>query len=162
MDLFFLQRSAMSIPPCQWTTLRPYVFSSLLVLCFVTLFFTYSNLEMKFPSFNIFEDRDLQSYPPVLCADSNCSTELHHNHTQDIQVEEVDIEPDTIVLIWMWLFGVRFDAENSTSKNANWLMTRPFTTKPTFMDILTTCQWSHVRGFRNGCGTIWSRLETHL
>ncbi|XP_036978406.1 4-galactosyl-N-acetylglucosaminide 3-alpha-L-fucosyltransferase 9-like [Acanthopagrus latus] len=101
----------MSSSPCQWTTLRPFVFSGLMVSCFVTLFFTYSNFEMKFPSFNIFVDRAHQSCPPVQCAaaDSNCSTELQHNHTQEIQVEAVDTEPDTIVLIWMWPFGVDFE-----------------------------------------------------
>ncbi|XP_073336513.1 4-galactosyl-N-acetylglucosaminide 3-alpha-L-fucosyltransferase 9-like [Pagrus major] len=66
---------------------------------------------MKFPSFNIFVDRARQSCPPVLCVagDSNCSTELHHNHTQEIQAAAVDTEPDTILLIWMWPFGFKFD-----------------------------------------------------
>ncbi|XP_041819977.1 4-galactosyl-N-acetylglucosaminide 3-alpha-L-fucosyltransferase 9-like [Chelmon rostratus] len=90
----------MSSSACQWTSLRQFVFSSLLVLGFVVLFCTYYNLEIKFPTFHTYMERGSHS----------CSTvNPDHNDTQMVQTAAVDTEPDTIVLIWMWPFGHKFN-----------------------------------------------------
>ncbi|XP_039648361.1 4-galactosyl-N-acetylglucosaminide 3-alpha-L-fucosyltransferase 9-like [Perca fluviatilis] len=105
---------------CQWT-LHPCAVKSLLVLCFLGLFVMYKT-DIKFPNFGIYMEKGRQFCPTVLCAaraqtqDSqpNSSTELHiephHNDSQKIQqAAAVDAELDTIVLIWMWPFGARYD-----------------------------------------------------
>ncbi|XP_070848085.1 4-galactosyl-N-acetylglucosaminide 3-alpha-L-fucosyltransferase 9-like [Chaetodon trifascialis] len=107
----------------QWTSVRPVVFSSLVVWCFLVVFFTY-NLYFKFPTYALYMERGRHCCPTVVCAegpqilDSNCSTELHidshHNDTQKVQTAAVDAEPDTILLIWMWPFGQKFDVSCST------------------------------------------------
>ncbi|XP_041819576.1 4-galactosyl-N-acetylglucosaminide 3-alpha-L-fucosyltransferase 9-like [Chelmon rostratus] len=109
----------MSSSACQWTFLRPFVISSLLVMSFVVLFCTYYKPDIKFPTFDIYMERGNHSCPTVVCAEgpqiqnSNCSTELHinpdHNDNQKVQTAAVDTEPDTILLIWMWPFGRTFD-----------------------------------------------------
>ncbi|XP_041819581.1 4-galactosyl-N-acetylglucosaminide 3-alpha-L-fucosyltransferase 9-like [Chelmon rostratus] len=109
----------MSSSACQWTFLRPFIISSLLAMSFVVLFFTYYKPDIKFPTFDIYMGRGNHSCPTVVCAEgpqiqnSNGSTELHinpdHNDNQKVQTAAVDTEPDTILLIWMWPFGQRFD-----------------------------------------------------
>ncbi|XP_041819775.1 4-galactosyl-N-acetylglucosaminide 3-alpha-L-fucosyltransferase 9-like [Chelmon rostratus] len=109
----------MSSSACQWTFLRPFVISSLLVLGFVVLFCTYYEPDIKFPTFDTYMERGSHSCPKAVCAEgpqiqnSNCSTELHinpdHNDNQKVQTAAVDTEPDTILLIWMWPFGHKFN-----------------------------------------------------
>ncbi|XP_034718958.1 4-galactosyl-N-acetylglucosaminide 3-alpha-L-fucosyltransferase 9-like [Etheostoma cragini] len=105
---------------CQWIQHR-FVVKGLLGMCFLGLFFMYVT-DMKLPSFAIFTDKGLQFCPTVLCAtraqttdaQPNSSTQLnlqsHHNDSQKSQqAAAVEAEPDTIVLIWMWPFGSRYD-----------------------------------------------------
>ncbi|XP_070847698.1 4-galactosyl-N-acetylglucosaminide 3-alpha-L-fucosyltransferase 9-like [Chaetodon trifascialis] len=109
----------MSSSACQWTSLRQFVFSTLVVSCFVVLFCTYYKPDIKFPSFDTYMERANLSCPTVVCPEapqiqkSNYSTELHinpnHSDTQKVQTAAVDTEPDTILLIWMWPFGRKFD-----------------------------------------------------
>ncbi|XP_076578696.1 4-galactosyl-N-acetylglucosaminide 3-alpha-L-fucosyltransferase 9-like [Chaetodon auriga] len=109
----------MSFSACQWTSLRPFVISSLIVLGFGVLFYTYYKPDIKFPSFDMYMERANHSCPTVVCSEepqiqkSNCSTEPHinpdHSDNQKVQTAAVDTEPDTIVLIWMWPFGHTFD-----------------------------------------------------
>ncbi|XP_042366911.1 4-galactosyl-N-acetylglucosaminide 3-alpha-L-fucosyltransferase 9-like [Plectropomus leopardus] len=90
----------MSISACQWTTLRPIIFGSLIVLCFLGLLFTYYQPDIKFPNFGIYLEKGRQLCPAVLCAESA--------QTQN-STTAVDTGTDTIVLIWMWPFGSRHD-----------------------------------------------------
>ncbi len=105
----------MSSSASQWTTLRPIVISSLVLLCFLVLFYTYYNHDFKFPHFNKDESSHLCSVGRAQTEESNpnCSTELlfkpPRNGTQRIQATAADTEPDTIVLIWMWPFGNKYD-----------------------------------------------------
>ncbi|XP_070709854.1 4-galactosyl-N-acetylglucosaminide 3-alpha-L-fucosyltransferase 9-like [Pempheris klunzingeri] len=111
----------MSVLACQWTSLRPLVFGSLVISSFLVLFFVYYKPDIKFPTFDFNMERDRPPCPVTLCAQSaqsqnsnpNCSIELHinpnHSYTQNIPAAAEDTEPDTIVLIWMWPFGFKFD-----------------------------------------------------
>lgn len=106
----------MSSSKCQWTCLRPFVFSSLAVLCFLGLFLTYKS-DIKFPNFGVYMEKGRKFCPSFLCAETtqiqdsnlNNSTEPqmtpHPNVTQKIQAAE----PDTIILIWLLPFGQRYD-----------------------------------------------------
>lgn len=106
----------MALPACQWTSLRPFVFGSLVALCFLGLFFTYYQPDFRFPSIGLYLGKGQQVCPNV-CAEGaktqnpNSSTELQisPNPSDAQKIAEVDTEPDTIVLIWMWPFGQRFD-----------------------------------------------------
>ncbi|XP_068572834.1 4-galactosyl-N-acetylglucosaminide 3-alpha-L-fucosyltransferase 9-like [Cebidichthys violaceus] len=100
----------MSCSAYRWTSLRPFLFGSLVVLCFIGLFITYRS-DIKYPDF----------CPAFLCADKaqihhpnpKSATKFHNNtHSspspaQNIQTAAVDTEPDTIVLIWMWPWLIR-------------------------------------------------------
>ncbi|XP_040886194.1 4-galactosyl-N-acetylglucosaminide 3-alpha-L-fucosyltransferase 9-like [Toxotes jaculatrix] len=111
----------MSSSGCQKNFLRQFAFSCVAVLFFIILFFTYYKLEIKFPSLSSFMQKDSHSCPIVLCAgeaqtqDSipNCSLEHNinppHNDTQKSQAAAVDAETDTVLLIWMWPFGHKYD-----------------------------------------------------
>ncbi len=141
MALFSPQRWAMSSSACQWTTLRPIVISSLVLLCFLVLLYTYCNHDIKFPHFNFYKDESshLCSVGRAQTEESNpnCSTELlfkpPRNGTQRIQATAADTEPDTIVLIWMWPFGNEYDLNCSAfnitgchlTDNKSWQDTRP-------------------------------------
>uniref|UniRef100_A0A8C9YYF3 Fucosyltransferase n=1 Tax=Sander lucioperca TaxID=283035 RepID=A0A8C9YYF3_SANLU len=94
----------MSSSACQWT-LHPFAVRSLLVLCFLGLFFMYNKTDIKFPNFGIYMEKGCQFCPTVLCA--------ARAQTQDSQ-PNLDAEPDTIVLIWMWPFGARYDLSCNT------------------------------------------------
>ncbi|XP_068573479.1 4-galactosyl-N-acetylglucosaminide 3-alpha-L-fucosyltransferase 9-like [Cebidichthys violaceus] len=108
----------MSCSACQWTSLRPFLFGSLVVLCFIGLFITYRS-DIKYLDFG----KGSQFCPAFLCADKaqihhpnpKSATKLqnntHSSPTHDIQTAAVDTEPDTIVLIWMWPFGSRFELD---------------------------------------------------
>ncbi|XP_030296145.1 alpha-(1,3)-fucosyltransferase 9-like [Sparus aurata] len=97
----------------KWKAARTFGFRSLIVLCFLGGLFTYYKLDIKFVKSDM---RARQVRPPVLCVpgDSNCSTEWQHNQPQEAAA--VDMEPDTILLIWMWPFGYKFDLNCSDFK----------------------------------------------
>uniref|UniRef100_A0A8D2ZM07 Fucosyltransferase n=1 Tax=Scophthalmus maximus TaxID=52904 RepID=A0A8D2ZM07_SCOMX len=90
----------MSFLGCQTTFLRQFAFGCLVVFSFVLVFSAYYKPEIKWPTFGIYMEK-------------NCSSEFHisppHNGTQKIQAKEVEAEPDTILLVWMWPFGYQFD-----------------------------------------------------
>ncbi|KAM3858975.1 4-galactosyl-N-acetylglucosaminide 3-alpha-L-fucosyltransferase 9-like [Diretmus argenteus] len=96
----------MSSSVFQWTRLRLFVFGSLIMLCSVGLFFMYYKPDISFPSFGTGtisgEVQDNSTYP----------TEKY-NHTQDpgpkIQDADAVEVHDTMILIWMWPFGYKFE-----------------------------------------------------
>ncbi|XP_034381695.1 4-galactosyl-N-acetylglucosaminide 3-alpha-L-fucosyltransferase 9-like [Cyclopterus lumpus] len=107
----------MACSASQWTSLRPILISIVVVLCFLYTFLSYRS-DIQYPHFGI----DMSPYcPAFLCAENtqtnesnpDNSTELHNNphsnQTQKIQAAAMDAERDTILLIWMWPFGFRFD-----------------------------------------------------
>ncbi|KAM8908609.1 LOW QUALITY PROTEIN: 4-galactosyl-N-acetylglucosaminide 3-alpha-L-fucosyltransferase 9-like [Spinachia spinachia] len=100
----------------RWTPRRPFLLGSLLVLCFICLFISYK-ADITYPDFG----RLGRFCPAFLCAEkaqthespASSSTELHHEThwglTEKLQAAAVDAEPDTVVLVWMWPFGFRFE-----------------------------------------------------
>ncbi|KAM7378324.1 hypothetical protein PAMA_013293 [Pampus argenteus] len=111
----------MSSSACQWTYLRPCVFSSLVVLCLIVMFFTYYNPDINFRTLEFFTEKEkyCQPCPQVLCCegkhtnytDANCSSVQHlsPDDTKKTQAPTADPEPDTIVLIWKYPFGIKHD-----------------------------------------------------
>ncbi|XP_071373214.1 4-galactosyl-N-acetylglucosaminide 3-alpha-L-fucosyltransferase 9-like [Centroberyx affinis] len=115
----------MSSSAFQWSQLRHFVFSSLILMCSLGLFIMYYKPDINFPTFGIYmfpqKEADGPPCPAVKCAEAdqaqvstpNCSSEQHmnphYNHTQEVQAAGGDAEPDTIVLIWMWPFGQSYD-----------------------------------------------------
>ncbi|XP_040031595.2 4-galactosyl-N-acetylglucosaminide 3-alpha-L-fucosyltransferase 9-like [Gasterosteus aculeatus] len=106
----------MSCSASQWTPQRPILFGSLLAFCFIFLFISYK-ADVAYPDFG----KVGQFCPAFLCAEraqshdsipSN-STELlnktHSGPTEKLQAAAVDAEPDTVVLVWMWPFGFKFE-----------------------------------------------------
>ncbi|XP_037616766.1 4-galactosyl-N-acetylglucosaminide 3-alpha-L-fucosyltransferase 9-like [Sebastes umbrosus] len=110
----------MSCSACQSTSLRTFLFSSLLLFGLLCILFTYMS-DFKYPNFGIYMKKGRQFCPTFLCAEreqtqdpnNNSSAELHINpqpsDTQKIQAAAVDAEPDTIVLIWKFPFGQKHD-----------------------------------------------------
>ncbi|XP_055007146.1 4-galactosyl-N-acetylglucosaminide 3-alpha-L-fucosyltransferase 9-like [Boleophthalmus pectinirostris] len=81
--------------PSQWTCLRLFVFSNLLMLGFLMLFYSYHHsdmTDMKLPSFVTF---------------------LHPRWNNSNINLEYEIKKDTILLIWTWPFGNKFDTDCS-------------------------------------------------
>ncbi len=116
--------------------LRIFFFISLVVLCLLVLFITNNSLDIEFPTFDNNVDRGNHSCPTVVCpevaqpSDSspNCSKELLQmnplqNDNQKIQAAVVDTEPDTILLIWMWPFGNKYELSCSTFNITKCLLT---------------------------------------
>ncbi|XP_029318250.1 alpha-(1,3)-fucosyltransferase 9-like [Cottoperca gobio] len=109
----------MSSSACQWISPRSIFCSSLLVLCFLSIFLIYYNPDFNYANVGSYLERGRQFCPTMLCtekaqtqdSDQNSPTELHPHpsDTQENQTIAVDAEPDTILLIWMWPFGYRFD-----------------------------------------------------
>ncbi|XP_068572835.1 4-galactosyl-N-acetylglucosaminide 3-alpha-L-fucosyltransferase 9-like [Cebidichthys violaceus] len=80
----------MSCSAYRWTSLRPFLFGSLVVLCFIGLFITYRS-DIKYPNY----------CPAFLCADKA--------QTQKIQTAAVDAENEIIVLFWLWPFDIKYE-----------------------------------------------------
>ncbi|XP_029902027.1 alpha-(1,3)-fucosyltransferase 9-like [Myripristis murdjan] len=104
----------MSSSVLQWVWLRHCVFATLMVLCVLGVFIMYYKPDISIPTFNIHmvsqKEGDNHSRPTVVCPQQpNCSSEQNINQVQKIQAAEGDAEPDTIILIWMWPFGFKFD-----------------------------------------------------
>ncbi|XP_031697246.1 alpha-(1,3)-fucosyltransferase 9-like [Anarrhichthys ocellatus] len=91
----------MSRSACQWTSLHPFLFGSLVMLCFIGIFITYRP-DIKYLDFG----KDSQFCPAFLCGDK---AQIHHPNPKS--VTKLDAENDTIVLIWMWPFGSRFELD---------------------------------------------------
>uniref|UniRef100_A0A3B4T857 Fucosyltransferase n=1 Tax=Seriola dumerili TaxID=41447 RepID=A0A3B4T857_SERDU len=74
-------------------------------LCTLVLFFVYYKPEIKFPTSLCAKEVQAQV--------SNHSPDQHinslHNDTQRVQAAAVDAELNTVLLIWMWPFGSKFD-----------------------------------------------------
>ncbi|XP_068579260.1 4-galactosyl-N-acetylglucosaminide 3-alpha-L-fucosyltransferase 9-like [Cebidichthys violaceus] len=81
----------MSCSTYRWTSLRPFLICSLVLLCFISLFVT-DRSNIKYLDFG----KGSQFCPACLCADK-----------AQTQTAAVDAEPDTILLVWMWPFGLR-------------------------------------------------------
>lgn len=98
----------MSSSACQRTSLRVFVSSSVVVLCFIIIFFVYYKPDIKLRFIGMCSERT-----QTTVSNSNCSSEQHisphYNDCQKIQAAAVDAEPDTTVLIWMWPFGHKYD-----------------------------------------------------
>ncbi|XP_018541133.1 4-galactosyl-N-acetylglucosaminide 3-alpha-L-fucosyltransferase 9 [Lates calcarifer] len=100
----------------QKTSLRQFSLCCIMVACCLVLFFIYYKPDIKLPTLGIYK-----TCPTVICAKtaqdqdstSNCSSEQHLNtpqsDTKKTQVAAVDAEPDTVLLIWMWPFGFKYD-----------------------------------------------------
>ncbi|KAK7930570.1 hypothetical protein WMY93_006965 [Mugilogobius chulae] len=74
----------------QWTCLRPFLFSNLLALGFLLLFYSYHRSDTAFPSFGLF-------FQP--------SWKIHANSSF------LQSPNDTLLLIWTWPFGNKFDKD---------------------------------------------------
>ena len=81
-------------------------------------FFTYYKSEIKFPDFSDYLKRGNQSCVCPVEAQTQGSNpnrsseqqvEAPTDGPQQIQDVEVDAEPETLLLIWMWPFGIEFD-----------------------------------------------------
>lgn len=111
----------MSFASCQMTRPRHIAFSCVLLLCFLVIFLTYYyTLENKFPGddFSVYLKRGNHSCVcPVEAqtqgSNQNRSSEQHEEAPTDgpqkIQDVEVEAEPDTLLLIWMWPFNEKYD-----------------------------------------------------
>ncbi|KAM9361390.1 4-galactosyl-N-acetylglucosaminide 3-alpha-L-fucosyltransferase 9-like [Symphorus nematophorus] len=93
---------------CQWMSPRTIVCSSLVVLCFLVVFYAYS-ADINFRGFGIYIGGETENWI------RNCSAEPHKdpnpNDTQaNAAAAALDAEPDTILLIWPWPFGYKFDS----------------------------------------------------
>ncbi|XP_023263971.1 alpha-(1,3)-fucosyltransferase 9-like [Seriola lalandi dorsalis] len=86
-------------------SLHKVAFSCLLAVCVLVLFFVYYKPEIKFPTFLCAKEAQAQV--------SNHSPDQHinslHNDIQRVQAASEDAELDTLLLIWMWPFGNKFD-----------------------------------------------------
>ncbi|KAM6896749.1 4-galactosyl-N-acetylglucosaminide 3-alpha-L-fucosyltransferase 9-like [Lycodopsis pacificus] len=91
----------MSCSACQWTSLRPFLSGILVMLCFICLFMTYRS-DIKYLDFG----KDSQFCPAFLCG---AKAQIHHPNPKS--VTKLDAESDTIVLIWMWPFGSKFELD---------------------------------------------------
>ncbi|XP_062415849.1 4-galactosyl-N-acetylglucosaminide 3-alpha-L-fucosyltransferase 9-like [Pungitius pungitius] len=106
----------MSCSASQSTPQRPFLLGSLLVFCFICLFISYMD-DITYTDFG----RVGRICPAFLCIEKlqnndsipSSSTELHNEThsgpTEKLQAAAVDAESDTVVLIWMWPFGFRFE-----------------------------------------------------
>lgn len=104
----------MSSSTSQGTCLRPFIFSILFALGFILLLYTYYSSDMKLPSFSIiFHSMNLQ-----FKTNPNCSQLLQANHTTTSPETT-----DTILLIWMWPFGYKFDSNCEVFGTKNCLLT---------------------------------------
>ncbi|XP_077956482.1 4-galactosyl-N-acetylglucosaminide 3-alpha-L-fucosyltransferase 9-like [Gasterosteus aculeatus] len=104
----------MSCSASQWTPQRPFLL--LLAFCFISLFISYK-ADITYPDLG----RVGQFCPALLCAEraqshdsipSNSTKLLNKSHsgpTEKLQAAAVDAEPDTVVLVWMWPFGFKFE-----------------------------------------------------
>uniref|UniRef100_A0A665WG41 Fucosyltransferase n=2 Tax=Echeneis naucrates TaxID=173247 RepID=A0A665WG41_ECHNA len=82
----------------QRPSLHQIAFCCLFIVCFLVVFFVYYTPEYNFHTF--------------LCAteaEASKSNRSPHNETQGISVEAADAEPETILLIWMWPFGNKYE-----------------------------------------------------
>ncbi|KAE8281358.1 Alpha-(1,3)-fucosyltransferase 9 [Larimichthys crocea] len=101
--------------PCQpsnWSHQRTVIFVGLVFLCFPVILYIYYKPDIKFPDFNISSMIGHQPCPKCVHSQElhpNCSNKEHPDDTQKIQVAAVNNEPDTILLIWFWPFGYKFD-----------------------------------------------------
>ncbi|KAG7496188.1 alpha-(1,3)-fucosyltransferase 9-like [Solea senegalensis] len=102
----------------QTTSMRTCVFSCIMVLCFAGLFFMYYKPHINFPTFAVYTERSNHSCEcPVDAVEQrsnpNCSSEPQIAPTVVQKIQE-DAEPDTVVLVWFWPFGARFDLSCDT------------------------------------------------
>ncbi|XP_058480778.1 4-galactosyl-N-acetylglucosaminide 3-alpha-L-fucosyltransferase 9-like [Solea solea] len=103
----------MSLAGGQMTFLPKFVFSCIMVLCFAGLFFMYYKPDVNFPTIAFHTERSNHSCQcPVdavkQSSNPNCSSEPQIDPTVVQKIQE-DAEPDTVVLVWFWPFGFKFD-----------------------------------------------------
>ena len=100
-------------------------FGCLLLVCFLVGFFTYYKSEIKFPDFSDYLKRGNHSCVCPVEAQTQGSNpnrsseqqvEAPTDGPQQIQDVEVDAEPETILLIWMWPWGEKLDLTCSKVK----------------------------------------------
>ncbi|XP_060941882.1 4-galactosyl-N-acetylglucosaminide 3-alpha-L-fucosyltransferase 9-like [Limanda limanda] len=108
----------MSLSSCQTTRQRQIISGCFLLVCFLVVFFTYYKPETEFPDFRDYLKRGNHSCECPVEAQTQDSNQNHslEQHVeaptdgpQQIQDVEVDAEPDTLLLIWTWPFGSKFD-----------------------------------------------------
>ncbi|TNN56247.1 Alpha-(1,3)-fucosyltransferase 9 [Liparis tanakae] len=88
-----------------WAYLRPTLFSIVAVLCFLHLFLSYRS-DIQYPNFGIYAG---SFCPAFLCAEKAQTNESNPDNSTEIQAASMDAESDTLLLIWMWPFGFKFD-----------------------------------------------------
>ena len=108
----------MSLSSCQMPRPHQSGFGCLLLVCFLLGFFTYYKSEIKFPDFSDYLKRGNHSCVCPVEAQTQGSNpnrsseqqvEAPTDGPQQIQDVEVDAEPETILLIWMWPWGEKMD-----------------------------------------------------
>ncbi|KAJ0022722.1 hypothetical protein NQD34_014856 [Periophthalmus magnuspinnatus] len=76
--------------PSQWIRLRPFIFSNLLFVGFFMIFYSHHHSNIKLPSLAVF---------------------LHSRWSYSNVTLEPENETETILLIWTWPFGQKFDTD---------------------------------------------------
>nr|XP_043876927.1 4-galactosyl-N-acetylglucosaminide 3-alpha-L-fucosyltransferase 9-like [Solea senegalensis] len=111
----------------QTTSMRTFVFSCIVVLCFAGLFFMYYKPHINFPTFAVHTERSNHSCQcPVDAVEQrsnpNCSSEPQIAPTVVQKIQE-DAEPDTVVLVWFWPFGFKINLNCDTHNVKGCLLT---------------------------------------
>lgn len=106
----------MSSPCSQWAYLRPFIFSNLLIFGFLVLLYTYYSSDMKLPSLSLY-------FPSI-------GLNFHTNPCSYIHPTPTGNDQDTILLIWIWPFGNKFDVDCSVFGIKNCYLTDDRTLYP--------------------------------
>ncbi|XP_024913937.1 alpha-(1,3)-fucosyltransferase 9-like [Cynoglossus semilaevis] len=86
-------------------TLRHVAFGFAIILSIFVIFLTYYKPNFKLPALTFYQERVNIS---CQCANTSCPSDLQVTPTPtDVKKNQVDTRPDTIVLLWMWPFGVK-------------------------------------------------------